>query len=95
MGMPATGKHISVEAADIGRIGNGLAKERWGGLNVYSMLTQLGVIPAPQRANRPAVPACSRAVWAIGRDPVRTARYPAGRIGSWIAGDLDGYLRLP
>ena len=50
MGMPATGKHVSVEAADIGRIGNGLAKERWGGLNVYSMLTQLGVIPAPQRA---------------------------------------------
>ena len=49
MGMPATGKHVSVEAADIGRIGNGLAKERWGGLNVYSMLTQLGVIPAPLR----------------------------------------------
>jgi hypothetical protein len=30
------------------RIENGLAKERWGGLNMYSMLTQLGVIPAPQ-----------------------------------------------
>jgi steroid delta-isomerase-like uncharacterized protein len=48
MGMPATGKHISVEAVDIGRIQNGLAKERWGGLNMYSLLTQLGVIPAPQ-----------------------------------------------
>jgi hypothetical protein len=24
------------------------AVERWGGLNMYSMLTQLGVIPAPQ-----------------------------------------------
>ncbi len=48
MGMPATGKHISVEAVDIGRIENGLAKERWGGLNMYSMLTQLGVIPAAQ-----------------------------------------------
>ena len=48
MGMPATGKHMSVEAADIGRIENGQAKERWGGLNMYSMLTQLGVIPAPQ-----------------------------------------------
>lgn len=47
MGMPATGKRISVEAVDIGRIENGQAKERWGGLNMYSMLSQLGVIPAP------------------------------------------------
>jgi steroid delta-isomerase-like uncharacterized protein len=49
MGMPATGKRISVEAVDIGRIENGQAKERWGGLNMYSMLTQLGVIPTPQQ----------------------------------------------
>jgi steroid delta-isomerase-like uncharacterized protein len=48
MGMPATGRHISVEAVDIGRVENGRAKERWGGLNMYAMLTQLGVIPAPQ-----------------------------------------------
>jgi len=48
MGMPATGRRISVEAVDIGRIENGLAKERWGGLNMYALLTQLGVIPAPQ-----------------------------------------------
>jgi len=48
MGMPATGKHISVEAVDLGRIENGQAKERWGGLNMYSLLVQLGVIPAPQ-----------------------------------------------
>jgi len=47
MGMPATGKRISVEAVDIGRIENGQAKERWGGLNMYSMLSQLGVIPPP------------------------------------------------
>jgi len=47
MGMPATGRRISVEAVDIGRIENGQAKERWGGLNMYSMLSQLGVIPAP------------------------------------------------
>jgi len=48
MGLPATGKHISVQAVDIGRIENGQARERWGGLDMYSMLTQLGVIPAPQ-----------------------------------------------
>ena len=48
MGMPATGKRISVEAVDIGRVENGQAQERWGGLNMYALLTQLGVIPAPQ-----------------------------------------------
>ena len=46
---PATGKRISVEAVDIGRIENGQAIERWGGLGMYSMLAQLGVIPAPPR----------------------------------------------
>ena len=48
MGMPATGKRISVEAVDIGRVHDGQAAERWGGLNMYALLTQLGVIPAPQ-----------------------------------------------
>jgi len=48
MGMPATGRRISVEAVDIGRIEGGQAQERWGGLNMFSLLTQLGVIPAPQ-----------------------------------------------
>ena len=48
MGMPPTGKQISVEAVDIGRVEGGQAQERWGGLNMYALLTQLGVIPAPQ-----------------------------------------------
>jgi C-1 hydroxylase len=48
MGPPATGRRVSVQAVDIGRIEGGLARERWGGLNMYSMLTQLGVMPAPQ-----------------------------------------------
>ena len=48
MGMPPTGTHISVEAVDIGRVADGQAHERWGGLNMYSLLTQLGAIPAPQ-----------------------------------------------
>jgi steroid delta-isomerase-like uncharacterized protein len=46
MGMPGTGKRISVESVDIGRVENGQAKERWGGLNMFSLLTQLGVIPS-------------------------------------------------
>jgi predicted ester cyclase len=48
MGMPATGRPVSVEAVDIGRVADGQAQERWGGLNLYSLLTQLGAIPAPQ-----------------------------------------------
>jgi predicted ester cyclase len=47
MGMPPTGRQISVEAVDLGTIANGQARERWGGLNMYSLLTQLGAIPAP------------------------------------------------
>jgi predicted ester cyclase len=47
MGIPATGRHITVEAVDLGRVENGQAKERWGGMNMFSLLTQLGVIPAP------------------------------------------------
>ena len=45
MGMPATGRHVSVEAVDVGRVENGQAKERWGGLNMYSLLSQLGALP--------------------------------------------------
>jgi predicted ester cyclase len=48
MGMPATGKQINVGTVDMGRIEGGQAKERWGGLDMYALLTQLGVIPAPQ-----------------------------------------------
>lgn len=47
MSLPATGRRINVEAVDIGRIEGGQAKERWGGLNMYSLLTQLDAIPAP------------------------------------------------
>ena len=47
MGMPPTGRTVTVEAVDLGRIANGQAKERWGGLNMFSLLTQLGAIPAP------------------------------------------------
>ena len=46
MGIPATGQHISVGAVDIGRIHDGQAQERWGGLDMYALLTQLGMIPA-------------------------------------------------
>jgi len=40
-GMPPTRRHISLKAVDIGRIADGQAHERQGGLNMYAVLTQL------------------------------------------------------
>jgi steroid delta-isomerase-like uncharacterized protein len=46
MGMPATGKAISVTAIDIVRFGeDGLAYEHWGVMDIMSMMQQLGVVP--------------------------------------------------
>jgi predicted ester cyclase len=50
MGLPPTGTGVMVSAVDIGRTVDGRAAERWGGLDMFSLLVQLGVIPAPQRA---------------------------------------------
>jgi steroid delta-isomerase-like uncharacterized protein len=45
MGMPATGQRVQVPAVDIVRIGtDGRAAERWGGLDTYALLVQLGVV---------------------------------------------------
>ncbi len=47
MGMPPTGRKVKVSAVDIVRFVGDRATERWGGLNTYSLMVQLGVIPAP------------------------------------------------
>ena len=47
MGMPATGKSVSVKLIDITRFGDdGLAREHWGVVDKLAMMQQLGVIPA-------------------------------------------------
>ena len=47
MGMPATGKSVSVKLIDITRFGDdGLAREHWGVVDQLAMMQQLGVIPA-------------------------------------------------
>jgi steroid delta-isomerase-like uncharacterized protein len=47
MGMPASGKGVSVEAIDVIRFGDdGLAREHWGVLDALGMMQQLGAIPA-------------------------------------------------
>jgi steroid delta-isomerase-like uncharacterized protein len=51
MGMPATGKSVSVEAVDIIRFGaDGLAREHWGVFDALGMMQQLGAIPEPTPA---------------------------------------------
>jgi len=48
MGIPATGKPVSVNLIDITRFGDdGLAREHWGVADLLAMMQQLGVIPAP------------------------------------------------
>jgi len=48
MGMPATGKSVSVQVIDIVRFGeDGLAREHWGVFDQMAMMTQLGAVPGP------------------------------------------------
>ena len=48
MGIPATGKPVSVNLIDITRFGDdGLAREHWGVADLLAMMQQIGVIPAP------------------------------------------------
>ena len=47
MGMPATGKSVSVQLIDIIGFGDdGLAHEHWGVVDAMAMMQQLGVVPA-------------------------------------------------
>jgi steroid delta-isomerase-like uncharacterized protein len=51
MGMPATGKRMSIDLIDIIRFGDdGLAHEHWGVADVMAMMQQLGVVPMPEVA---------------------------------------------
>ena len=47
MGMPPTGKRMSIGVIDIIRIAEGKFVEHWGQMDNLSMMQQLGVIPAP------------------------------------------------
>ena len=48
MGMPASGKAISVEAIDIVRVKDGKMVEHWGQLDAMGMMQQLGAMPSPK-----------------------------------------------
>ena len=47
LGIPPTGKSISIGVIDIIRMADGKAVEHWGQMDSMGMLQQLGAIPAP------------------------------------------------
>ncbi|HET9999508.1 MAG TPA: ester cyclase [Ktedonobacteraceae bacterium] len=47
MGIPPTGKRVTITAIDILRFENGRIMEHWGNQDLLGMMQQLGVIPAP------------------------------------------------
>lgn len=47
MGIPPTGKRVTITAIDILRFENGKIAEHWGNQDLLGMMHQLGVIPAP------------------------------------------------
>jgi steroid delta-isomerase-like uncharacterized protein len=52
MGLPPTGRRVSVGVIDIVRIAGGKIVEHWGEMDSMGLMQQLGVIPAPQAGQR-------------------------------------------
>ena len=50
MGIPPTGKPVSISAMDVIRVGDGRLVEHWGQIDMLGMMQQLGVVPAPDQA---------------------------------------------
>ena len=51
MGIPPTGKRISINVIDILGMAEGKCVEHWGVMDSMAMMQQLGVIPAPGRVD--------------------------------------------
>jgi len=49
LGIPPTGKKIHFETVDAMRVEDGRIKEHWGVANLYSLMQQLGGIPAARK----------------------------------------------
>jgi predicted ester cyclase len=47
MGIPPTGKQVTISETHISRIAGGKVAERWSQWDTLGMLQQLGAIPAP------------------------------------------------
>jgi predicted ester cyclase len=48
MGIPASGKRVTVGEMHIGRVENGKFVERWGHWDALGMMQQIGAVPGPQ-----------------------------------------------
>lgn len=48
MGIPPTGKHVTVTGIGIDRISGGRIVESWGEFDALGMMQQLGVVPMPE-----------------------------------------------
>jgi predicted ester cyclase len=47
VGIPPTGKAVTLSRIDIWRVENGKLAEHWDSFDLHDLLTQLGAIPAP------------------------------------------------
>jgi predicted ester cyclase len=54
MGMPPTGRRVSMELIDIVRISEGRVVEHWSMGDNLGMMQQLGVIPRPGERSEPS-----------------------------------------
>lgn len=59
MGIPPTGKRVTMTLIDVNRIGGGKLAERWAEADMLGMLQQLGVVPGPPDAVPEAVMAAA------------------------------------
>ena len=50
MGIPATGRRVTVSQIDISRIADGRMVEHWGQLDALGLMQQLGVVSSPKQA---------------------------------------------
>jgi predicted ester cyclase len=48
MGVPATGKRVSIQGIDISRIEGGLVVESWSQADMMGLMQQLGAVPGPK-----------------------------------------------
>ncbi|MDQ6722363.1 MAG: ester cyclase [Candidatus Dormibacteraeota bacterium] len=46
-GMPPTGKSFTIQGVDVHQLRDGRMAEHWDVVDIYSMLIQLGALPAP------------------------------------------------
>jgi steroid delta-isomerase-like uncharacterized protein len=51
MGIPATGRRVTVSQIDISRVADGRMVEHWGQFDALGLMQQLGVIPPPEQAS--------------------------------------------